>query len=92
MPHFSLSEAFSEATPAACKALLAQGIRFATAVETARGEWFLLHADDQGHAGTLAQSWVDTMGARGASCWRIFEYGMGSHPFFTIFAQPEWED
>jgi len=92
MPHVSLSDAFSEATPAACKALLAKGIRFVTAVETRSGEWFLLHAYDQDHAGVLARNWVDTMSARGASCWRIFEYGLSSHSFFTIFAQPEWGD
>jgi hypothetical protein len=92
MPHFSLAEAFTEATPIACKALIAQGIRFVTAVETERGEWLLLHADDQGHAGALAHSWVDDMGARGASCWRIFEHGLASKPFATVYAQPEWGD
>lgn len=88
----SLSQAFEAATPAACKALIAQGINFTVAIENARGEWFLLHAEDQAHAADLARHWVDTMGARGASCWRLFENGPAPRAFATVFAEPEWED
>jgi hypothetical protein len=88
----SLSQAFEAATPAACKALIAQGINFIVAVENEVGEWMLLHADDQAHASTLAHHWVDTMGARGTSCWRIFNDGPAPRAFATVFAQPEWED
>lgn len=87
----SLSQAFEAATPAACKALIAQGIRFTVAVENARGEWFLLHAEDQDHAANLAHHWVDTMGARGASCWRIFENGPAPKSFATVFPDYEME-
>jgi hypothetical protein len=51
--------------------------------ENARGEWFALHADDQGHAGVLARHWVDTLGCRGASCWRLFGFGAGPEAFFV---------
>lgn len=85
MPHSSLTSALTEATPLACQALLAQGVKFVVAVENQRGEWFLLHADDQGHAGALARNWVEAMGARGASCRRIFADGVAPKPFFTIY-------
>lgn len=85
MFHASLSSALTEATPLACQALLAQGIRFAVAVENNKGEWFLLHADDQFHAADLAHHWVHTMGARGASCRRIFSHGVADKPFHTVF-------
>ncbi|MEY4942614.1 MAG: hypothetical protein RL254_795 [Planctomycetota bacterium] len=85
MFHSSLTSALTEATPLACQSLLAEGIKFVVAVENAKGEWFLLHADDQGHAGNLAKIWVETMGARGASCRRIFSVGVAPKPFFTIY-------
>lgn len=85
MFHVSLTSALIEATPLACKALLAQGVRFAVAVENQRGEWFLLHATDQLHASDLARNWVGVMGARGASCRRIFEYGISDKPFLTVY-------
>jgi predicted component of type VI protein secretion system len=90
----SLREAFASATPEACKSLIAQGFPFAVAVENQRGEWFILNAEDQGHAGTLAQHWVETMGARGASCWRLFDHGLAPKPFHTVFEQldEDWED
>ena len=88
----SLSQAFEAATPEACKALIAQGIRFTVAVENNRGEWFLLHAEDQSHASDLAHHWVNTMGARGASCWRLFDDGVSKRSFATVFPQWEWED
>lgn len=88
----SLRDAFASATPEACKSLLAQGVRAIVAVENQRGEWFLLHADDHDHAGALARNWVDTMGARGASCWRLFEHGMGNKPFATVYEEMGWED
>lgn len=86
----SLSAALADATPAACSALIAQGIKFCVAVENQRGEWFLLHADDQGHAGSLANHWVEAMGARGASARRIFPEGIAAKPFLTVFEQPEY--
>jgi len=88
----SLSQAFEAATPEACKALIAQGINFTVAVENAKGEWFLLHADSQHHALNLAQNWVDTLGARGASCWRLHEDGPAKRSFGTVFPQWDWED
>jgi hypothetical protein len=87
----SLSQAFEAATPAVCTALIAQGINFTVAVENSHGEWFLLHAEDQGHASDLAHHWVETMGARGASCWRLFEDGIAKRSFATIFPEHEWE-
>lgn len=83
----SLSQAFEAATPSACKALIAQGINFTVAVENERGEWFLLHAENIGHASDLAHNWVDVMGARGASCWRIFEDGIA--PKKAMLVLPE---
>jgi hypothetical protein len=88
----SLNEAFSSATPGACKALVAQGINFTVAVENARGEWFLLHAESQSHASDLAHHWVNTMGARGASCWRIFEDGIAPKKFALVVPEVEWAE
>lgn len=81
----SLSAALAATTSADCQSLIAQGIKFCVAVENQRGKWFLLHADDQGHAGTLATHWVDVMGARGASARRIFPEGIAVKPFLTVF-------
>jgi hypothetical protein len=81
----SLVSALSEATPSVCQALIATGIKFAVAVENSRGEWFLLHADDQHHASVIARHWVETMNARGASCRRIFADGIAAKPFFTVY-------
>lgn len=92
MFHSSLASALTEATPLACQALLSQGIKFVVAVENAKGEWFLLHADDQGHAGALARNWVENMGARGASCRRIFADGIAPKPFLTVYEQCGFED
>ena len=85
MPHPSLASALTEATPMACQALMAAGVKFVVAVENAKGEWFLLHACDQGHASNLAKVWVETMGARGASCRRLFADGVAHKPFFSIY-------
>lgn len=92
MFHSSLISALTEATPLACQSLLSQGVKFAVAVENAKGEWFLLHAEDQHHAGTLARNWVDNMGARGASCRRVFADGIAAKPFLTVYEQCGFED
>jgi hypothetical protein len=81
----TLTEAFAQATPTACQGLIAQGITFTVAVENQRGEWFLLHADDEQHARTLAQNWVDTLGARGASSWALTAKGPARKPSYTYF-------
>jgi hypothetical protein len=88
----SLTQAFEAATPAACKTLLASGINFTVAVENNRGEWFLLHAEDQAHAHDLAYHWVHTMDACGASCWRLYENGVAPRSFATVFNTIGWED
>lgn len=92
MFHVSLTAALTEATPLACQSLLAQGIKFAVAVENQRGEWFLLHATDQLHAVDLARNWVDVMGARGASCRRIFDHGISDKPFLTVYEDVGFQD
>jgi hypothetical protein len=81
----NIHAAFAYATPAACQSLIAQGIACTVAVENQRGEWFLLHADDEQHARTLAQAWVETLDARGASCWSLTANGPARKPFFTFF-------
>ena len=88
---FSLSQAFEAATPTACKALVAKGINFTVAVENDRGEWFLLHAEDISNAMNLARNWVDVMGARGASIWRIFEDGIAPKKCSLVQPEIEWE-
>lgn len=87
----SLNQAFEAATPQACKALIASGVKFVVAVETAAGEWFLAHAEDQSNANNIAHTWVDQMSARGASLWRLLEDGPASKPFGTVYAQSDWE-
>jgi hypothetical protein len=89
MAHFSLNAAMAEATPAACRALIAQGINFVVAVETAAGEWFLAHAEDVAHANTLAHAWVELHNARGASIWRLHDDGPAKRHCGLI--QPDWE-
>ena len=91
MAHQSLISLFGEIEQAAAMAY-ANGIRFFVAVESQAGEWFALHADDQGHAGILARAWVDDMGARGASCWRLYPDGPALAPFAVLFEQPNWEE
>jgi hypothetical protein len=81
----NIHAAFAYATPAACQGLIAEGITFTVAVENQAGEWFLLHADDEAHARTLAQTWVDTLGARGASTWALTAKGPARKPSFTYF-------
>jgi hypothetical protein len=73
MFHPSAAAALSEATPAACAALVAQGVTAAVLVENAEGRWFLLHADSVRHADVLAAHWADPryMGARQCSVWSI---------------------
>ena len=88
----SISQAFEAATPAACKALIAQGINFTVAVENDRGEWFLLHAENMDHAINLAQNWVDVMNARGASIWRIFDDGIAQKKCGMVQPEIEWHE
>jgi hypothetical protein len=82
MAFFSTKTALDADIAAEAGAAHAAGIRFFVVCENARGEWFALHADDQGHAGALARHWVDTLGCRGASCWRLFPWGAGPEAFF----------
>ena len=88
----SLSQAFEVATPAACKALIAQGINFTVAVENDRGEWFLLHAESIDRAVSLAQNWVDVMNARGASIWRIFDDGIAQKKCGMVQPEIAWHE
>jgi hypothetical protein len=67
-------------------------VTFTVAVENERGEWFLLHADDEAHAAGLARNWVGTMRARGASCWRLTAEGRGRKPSLAVYEDLEWED
>lgn len=92
MPAYTIEQAFAEATPEACKALIEQGINFTVAVETAAGEWVLLHAEDPIHANCLAHSWVDYHEARGASIWRIYPDGLASQKCGMVLSQIEWDD
>ena len=87
----SLSSAFEAATPSACKALLAQGINFTVAVENDCGEWSLLHAENMAHAINLAHNWVDVIGARGASVWRIFDDGIAPKKCCMVQPEVEWD-
>lgn len=88
----SLSSAFEAATPAACQALLSEGINFTVAVENHRGEWFLLHAENVADAMNLAHNWVDVMNARGASIWRIFDDGIAPKKCGMVQPEIEWPD
>jgi hypothetical protein len=88
---YSLDQAMAQATPAACKEVLSQGFKFAVAVETAAGRWFILNTADMEAANNTARQWVDVHGAHGASIWRIFEDGLAPKSLATIFAEPEWQ-
>lgn len=89
---YSLAQAMAEATRAACREVLSQGFKFAVAVETSNGRWFILNTADMEAASNIAHQWVDVHGARGASIWRISEDGIAPRSCATVFAEPEWED
>lgn len=94
MVHFSSPSLWAEIKAQAPQAYAA-GVRFFVLVENQRGEWFALHADDQGHASALARHWVDVLGCRGASCWRLYSFGPAEEAgsFFSYFeAEPEDHD
>lgn len=94
MFHPTLAAAMAEATPAACAALNAQGVRVLVAVENAEGRWFFLHADSVHHAHVLADVWVDParMGARGCSIWSIDGGRVARRSIATVFQPFDWED
>ena len=54
MAHLSSSSLWAEIKAQAPKAYRA-GIHFFVVIEGHAGDWFALHADDQGHAARLAQ-------------------------------------
>jgi hypothetical protein len=93
MAHLSSPALWSEIEDQG-SAAYAAGVRFFVVVENAKGEWFALHADDQDHAARLARHWVDVIGCRGASCWRLFAWGHhGDEAFFSYFeSEPEDHD
>ena len=88
---YSLDQAMTEATPAACKEVLSQGFKFAVAIETAVGRWFILNTADMEAANNTARQWVDGHGARGASIWRIFEDGLAPKKAALILPENEME-
>lgn len=89
---YSLDQAMAECTPAACKEVLSQGFKFAVAVETAAGRWFILNTADMEAANNVANQWVDIHEARGASIWRIYEDGLAQKKAALILPENEWED
>lgn len=93
MIHLTLKSAMADATPEACRSLLAEGINFIVAVEADDGRWFLLHATDIGRAVGLCYAWVDYHHARGASVWRLYRDGIDSRHCHIVTPDPwpEWE-
>ncbi len=89
---YSLDQAMAECTPASCKEVLSQGFKFAVAVETAAGRWFILNTADMEAANNVANQWVDIHEARGASIWRIYEDGLAQKKAALILPENEWED
>lgn len=89
---YSLAQAMAEATPAACKEVLSQGFKFAVAVETSTGRWFILNTADMEAASNVAHQWVDVHGARGASIWRIYEDGLASKKCGLVLPEIEWPE
>lgn len=92
MFYSSFTSAVAGVSTDVCQNLLSQGVKFVVVVENANGEWLMLHADDQHNAGTLAHNWVDNMGARGASCRRIFPDGIARKPFLAVYESCGFED
>ena len=88
----SLTAALEAASPAACRSLIAEGINFTVAVETANGDWTLLHAEDVAHANTLAHAWVDHHDARGASIWRLHDDGPAKRHCGRIQPDFDWAE
>lgn len=65
---------------------LARQAKFVVDVECDDGSWCELDADSVTHAERLAINWVDTLNARGASCWEVLADGkVKRKPFFTYF-------
>ena len=71
MPNLSISAALEEAGPGARKAVMAKGVRCIVYIEKANGEWVLDHAESYEQASNIARAWIDDMGARGCSIWRL---------------------
>lgn len=65
---------------------LTRKAQFVVDVECSDGSWCELDADSVTHAERLAMNWVDTLNARGASCWSVKPDGsVERKPFFTYF-------
>lgn len=88
MTHLNATSALAEATPVACRKLLAHGVTHTVLVENKSGEWLLLHAENAEHAKTLAQAWVNHIGARGCTCRPIKPNGLGK-VFYRLWQSEE---
>ena len=92
MAHMTLTSAMREATPEACRKLVAQGINFAVAIEQGNAEWVLAHAESIANAHDIANAYVSWMDARGCSIWRMHEDGLAERHCGLITPDHYWED
>jgi hypothetical protein len=73
-------------TAEAAEGRKARDAAFVVAVEVDDGSWCELDAEDGTHAERLAETWVDLMNARGASCRAVKPDGtLVKKPFFTHY-------
>lgn len=66
---------------------LARKVEYVVTVEVDDGSWCELDAIHVPHAKTLARNWVDKLGARGCSCWRVrlIDGRLTPNPFYTYY-------
>lgn len=70
---------------------IARKAKIVVCVEADDGSWCELDADSEAHARVLAQNWVQTLGARGCSCWHVRQQSgrLAPSSFYSYFNQPE---
>lgn len=82
-------------TPEAIAGRVARSALTVVHVEVDDGSWCELDADDIFHAKLLADTWVEKMNARGASCRRADAAGkLARSPFYKTFAagvEPDYD-
>ena len=83
-------EALQAEIEAGAQQVLSSGVSFLTIVHTHDAKWIALHAKDQGQGGAQARAWVDVMGNRGASCWRLYPWGLGPEPLYSYTPELSW--
>jgi hypothetical protein len=84
---FAATSAADLRTEARNSGRLTRKVEYVVTVEVDDGSWCELDATDEAHAKTLAHNWVDKLGARGCSCWRVrlIDGRLTPNPIYTYY-------